>query len=121
MTWDVVHGQVVQVSLNELESLIFDHLDALCGHLVGVLHQLLAVKSKSLLAVLESLVQDSLHILKSLDTVSHAETEVTEPLMVERNSPVLRQELDHVRNDLSFLTAPELVEVVLVETDEGPE
>lgn len=121
MTWNVVHGQVVQVSLDELESLIFDHLDALAGHLVGVLHQLFAVQSKSLLAVLERLVQDSLHILKSLNTVPHAEAEVTEPFVVECNSPVLGQELDNIGNDLGFLTRPQLIEVILVETNEGPE
>lgn len=56
MSRNVVHWQVVQVGLNELKSLIFNHLDALRGHAVLVFHELSTVDTQALLAILQSLV-----------------------------------------------------------------
>jgi len=56
MSRNVVHWQMVQVGLNELKGLIFNHLDALRGHAVLVFLELSTVDTQAILAILQSLV-----------------------------------------------------------------
>lgn len=41
--------------------------------------------------------------------------------MIQSDSPVLREEFNHVRDNFSFSTLGKLIEVVLVESDERPQ
>jgi len=74
-----------------------------------------------LLAILQGLSQNILNVLQAFDSVTHAQAEIAEPFMVESDGPVLGQEFDHIGDDLGLLSTPELVEIVLVQADEGPE
>lgn len=56
-----------------------------------------------------------------LDSLAHAQAEVAEPLVIKPDGPVFAQELHHVRDDASLVPLGQLVEVVLVESDETPE
>ena len=69
---------------------------------------------------LEGFLKDALDILHSLDTLSHAEAEISEPLVVHGDSPVLAEELNDVRNDSLVVSRGHGVEVVLMETYECP-
>ncbi len=85
---DVVHRQVVHIGFNEFESFIFDHLHCLLIQLGTQFAQLRARKTKASLCLIEGLLQDRLDVGQSTDTLTHTQAEVTEPFMVQRNSPV---------------------------------
>jgi len=113
---------VVHVGLDELECLVLDHLHSLAVQLVAQLLDLVAAQTLALLVgLVERLANDCLDISKALDALPHAQAEVSEPLVVEGNGPVLTQELDGVRNDAIVIAVSQLVEVVLVEANEAPE
>ena len=122
MSWDVVHWKVVHVSLNELQSLILDHLDSV---LVKHGRELLDVVSAKTLALLAGLIEGKannvLDIVETLDALTHAQAEVSEPLVVEGNGPVLAEELHCVWNDSVVESVGQLVEIVLVEANETPQ
>ena len=122
MSWDVVHWKVVHVSLNELQSLILDHLDSV---LVKHGRELLDVVSAKTLALLAGLIEGKannvLDIVETLDALTHAQAEVSEPLVVEGNGPVLTEELHCVWNDSVVESVGQLVEIVLVEANETPQ
>lgn len=90
---------MVHVCLNELESLVLDHPDCLwIDHLFEFLH-LLPSDAFSVLGGLECFLKNALDISHALDALSHSQAEVTEPLVVESNGPVLTQEFNHVRDN----------------------
>ena len=118
---DVVHGQVVHVRLDELKRLLLNHTSRLSVHHCTQLLDHLATDTLPLLrGLVEGVPNDLLHIIKGLDTLSQPQTEVSEPLMVKSNRPVLAQELDGVGNDVVFIPLSQLVEIVLVKTHEAP-
>ena len=121
MAWDVVHGQVIHVGLDELERLVLDHADGLVVELGAELQNLLTRQALTLGCGFESRVGDLLDVVQVANCVTHAQAEVPEPLVVESDSPVLAQELNDVRDDASLVARSERIEVVLVEADEGPE
>ena len=121
---DVVHGQVVHVGLDELKGLLLDHASCL-----GLKHatELLDHVSADALALLagaclvEGVSDDLLDIVESLDTLAHAQCEVAEPLVVQRDGPVLAEELYSVGDDAVLVALSQLVEVVLMQADETPQ
>lgn len=120
-SWNVVHRQVVHVGLHELECLVFNHLDSLGVKLVAPLLDLIAAESLALiLGLVKRLPDDLLDIRQSLDALSHAQAEVSEPFVIEGNGPVLTQELNSVRNDTIGVALRQLVQVVFMEANEAP-
>jgi hypothetical protein len=69
---------------------------------------------------LKCLSNEVLDIFESLNTLAHSQAEVSEPLMVESDSPVFREEFSNVRDNTVFVTFCQLVHIVLVEPDETP-
>lgn len=104
LAWDVVHGQVVHVCLDELERFIFDHADGLIVELGAELENLFSRQALTLRCGFERRVGDLLDVVQVTNGVTHAQTEVTEPLVVESDSPVLTQELNNVRDNTSLVT-----------------
>ena len=101
LAWDVVHGQVIHVGLNELEGLLFDHASSLSlKHSAELLDHVAADTLPLLAGLVERVANDLLHVVESLDTLAHTQAEVSEPLVVECDGPVLAQELDSVRDDV---------------------
>lgn len=121
MAGDVVHRQVVHVGLDEFESLIFDHLHSLLIQLCTQIAQLFARKTKTSLGCIVDLLKDRLDVGESTYALTHAQAEVSEPLVVQRNSPVFAQEFDDIRDDTCLVPTGELIEVVLVQPDEAPQ
>ena len=64
---------------------------------------------------------DLLNIIKGLNALAHTQAEVSEPLMIQSDCPVFRQELYSVRNDVIVVAFSQLVEVVFVQAYEGPQ
>ena len=62
-----------------------------------------------------------LDIIEGLDTLAHAEAEVTEPLMVEGDGPVLAEEFHSIGDDVVLVTLGQLIQVVLVKAHETPQ
>jgi len=90
---------VVHVRLDELKRLILDHPDCLwINELLEALH-LLPGDAFTAFGGLKCFLEDALDISHALDALSHAQAEVTEPLVVECDGPVLAQELNNVGND----------------------
>ena len=50
-----------------------------------------------------------LNVVQSLDTLSKPEAEVTEPLVVESDRPILAEELDSVRNNVILVPLSQLI------------
>ena len=117
----VVHWEMVHVGLHEFECLVLDHLNRRFAQVAGQLLDLLAGQTLAVTSHLERLANELLHVFESLDTLTHAEAEVAEPLVVEGDGPVLGEELGHVGDDTALVALSELVKVALVEADEGPE
>ena len=121
LAWDVVHGQVIHVGLNELEGLLFDHASSLSlKHSAELLDHVAADTLPLLAGLVERVANDLLHVVESLDTLAHTQAEVSEPLVVECDGPVLAQELDRVRDDAIVVARGKLVQVVLMEANEAP-
>lgn len=119
---DVVHGQVIHVCLDELKSLLFDHTSSLIlEHATELLDQVTADALPLLARLVEGVTDDLLHVVEGLDALSHTQAEIAEPLVVQGNRPVFAEELDGVGNDVVIITRGELVQVVLVETNETPQ
>ena len=100
LTWNVVHWQVVHISLNELKSFIFDHLSGLWIKHGAKLFDLFAAETFAfLVCLIERLSDNSLDILEALNALSHAKAEVSEPFVIKSNCPIFAQELNGVWND----------------------
>ena len=83
---------------------------------------LLTAQSFALLvSLIKRLANDLLDIYKTLNALSHAQAEVSEPLMIESNCPVLTEELDSVGNNAVLVAVCQLVEVILMKSNETPE
>ena len=80
---------MVHVNLDEFEGLIFNHLDGLGVEQFAEVAELLSRYSFSILSILESLLEDSLDVSQPLNAVTHAQTEISEPFVVECHGPVL--------------------------------
>ena len=119
---DVVHRKVVHVRLDELEGLLLDHAGRLAvNHCAQLLDHLAANALPLLRSLVEGVANDLLDVVKGLDTLAQPEAEVTEPLVVESDRPVLAEEFDGVGNDAVLVPLRELVEIVLVEANEAPQ
>ena len=88
-TGNVVHGQVIHVGLDELQCLVFDVLDCLIVEFFTQVLNLFACDALSMFCSLETFDDDGDHIGETLDALSHAETEIAEPLVIKTNRPVL--------------------------------
>lgn len=122
LAWNVVHGKVVHVGLDELEGLLFDHASSLSlKHAVELLDHVAADALPLLASLVECMANDLLHVVESLDTLTHTQAEVAEPLVVECDGPVLAQELDGIWDDAIIVTRGQLVQVVFMEANEAPE
>lgn len=80
--WDVIHREMIHVDLDELECLIFNHLDSLCIQQLPEVAELFARDTVAVLGALERLFEYGLDISESLYAVAHPEAEVAEPLVV---------------------------------------
>lgn len=120
LLWDVVHGQVVHVCLDELKGLVLDHPDSLwINKLLEVLH-LLPGDAFAIFGGLKCFLEDALDVSHALNTLSHAQAEVTEPLVVECDGPVLAQELNDVGDDALLVSRSQRVEIVFMQANEAP-
>lgn len=81
---------MVHIYLDELESLIFNHLDCLGVEELAEVAELLSCDAVSILGALKCLFKDGLDVSQPLDAVTHAKTEVSKPFVVESYCPVLR-------------------------------
>lgn len=61
-----------------------------------------------------------MYLRHTLGTLSHAQAEIAEPLVIQSNCPILAEEFNHIWNDTLLVPTAKLVEVVLVETNETP-
>ena len=80
---------MIHVNLDEFEGLIFNHLDGLGVEQFAEVAELLSCYSFSILGILEGLFEDSLNVSQPLNAVTHAQTEISEPLVIECHCPVL--------------------------------
>jgi hypothetical protein len=118
---DVVHRQVVHVGLEELQGLVLDHSHSCWVYQLSELLDLVVRDTLAVLGGLKSLLQNSLNIGHALSTLSHAEAEVSEPLVVECNGPVLAEELNSIWNNALLVPCGKGVKVVLMQPNEAPE
>lgn len=116
----VVHWEMVHVGLDEFECLILNHLNGCGRQRNGKFLDLLAGQTLAVTCHLERLANELLDVFESLDSLTHAEAEVAEPLVVECDCPVFGEELDHVGNDSFLVALGQLVEVALVQADKRP-
>ena len=80
---------MVHVCLYEFEGLFLYHSDCLRIKHASELLDKIAADALSLLAgLVEGMSNDPLHVIKGLDSLTHAQAEVTEPLMVKCYRPV---------------------------------
>lgn len=112
---------MVHVRLDELERLILDHPDRFVIKLFAEFSQLFPREALSVLCRIESSRKDRLNIVESTDGSTHAQTEVTKPLVIKCDGPVLTQELHDVGNNSSLVPTAQRVKVVLMEADERPQ
>lgn len=118
---DVVHRQVVHVSLDELKSLLFDHASRLTlEHAAELLNQVSA-DTLALFCLVEGMSDDFLNIIQSLNALTHTEGEVAEPLVIQGDGPVFAKEFDSIGNDVVLIALGQLVKVVFVKTNETPQ
>ena len=90
---------MIHICLDELQGLILDHPDSLrLNQLLEVL-DLVSSDTLTILCGLEGLLQDALNVRHVLNGLAHSEAEVSEPLVVESDSPVLAEELHDVWDD----------------------
>ena len=113
---------MVHVSLDELERFIFNHLGCFwVKHTAQLLDLLTAETFTFFVSLIERLSNNVLNISKALDALSHAKAEVSEPFVVQSNSPVFAEELDSIWNDAIFIAVSQLIQVVFVKTHETPQ
>jgi hypothetical protein len=79
---------MVHVGLDELERLILNHPNCLVIQLRAEQGQLFWREALLVLGGLEGSCKDLLNVLESADRSTHAQAEVSEPLMVECDCPV---------------------------------
>ena len=80
---DVVHRQVVHVRLDELKSLILDHTSRLAvNHTTQLLYHFSADALPLLARLIESMANNLLHVVQSLDALTQPQGEVSKPLVV---------------------------------------
>jgi len=70
---------------------------------------------------IKCLLEDLLDISHALNALSHAQAEVTEPLVVECDSPVLAQELNNVGDNALLISRSQRVEIVFMQANEAPQ
>lgn len=66
---------------------------------------LVAGNALSMLCGGKSIVEDVDYVRQSFDSFSHSQAEVSEPLVVKTDRPVLTQELNYVGDDASVKSA----------------
>ena len=118
---NVVHRQVVHVGLDELQGFFLDHSLSMRIHHLLEFHDLLSGNAFALFGHLKGFLQNSLDVSHALSSLSHAEAEVAEPLVIKCNSPVFTEELNCVWNDTLFVSVGQLIEIVFMQTNEAPE
>ena len=95
---------MIHICLDELQGLVLDHPDSVrLDHLLEFV-DLLSCDTFTVFSGLKGLLKNGLDVSHALNTLSHSEAEVSEPLMVESNSPVLTQEFNDVRNNTLFVS-----------------
>ena len=111
---------MIHVCLNELKSLVLDHSCRLwLNKLLEVVH-LFSGNAFSILGGFKGSLEDVLDVGHSLDALSHSQAEVTEPLVIDCDSPVLTEEFNGVWNDALIVSRSQGVQVVLVKSNETP-
>ena len=101
---------MVHVGLDELEGFFFNHTSCLrLEHTSKLLDQVTADTLALLTGLVECMSDDLLNIIQSLNALSHTQAEISEPLVIQSNSPVFREELNCVVNDVSIVSLGELV------------
>ena len=109
---------MIHVGLDELEGFILDVLHSLAVEFLSQILYLLTRDALTVFGSLEAFDDDSDHIGETFDTLTHAQTEVAEPLVVKADCPVFRQELNYVGDYTSVESACEGIEVVFVQANE---
>jgi len=113
---------VVHVCLYEFEGLFLDHAHCLrVEHSFEILDEFAADSLTLLAGLVEGVSDNLLHVVEALDSLAHTQAEVAEPLVVKCDCPVFAQELNRVRDNVVLVALSELIEVILVETNETPE
>ena len=80
---NVIHGQVVHVGLEELQSLLLNHASRLAlKHAAQLLDHVTTDALSFLARLIEGVPDDLLHVVEGLDALAHAQAEVSEPLVV---------------------------------------
>lgn len=74
----------------------------------------------AILSLIKGFFKYNLNITQALDILSHPQAEVSEPLMIECNSPILREEISNVRNESLIVATGQAIKVIFMETNEGP-
>ena len=95
---------MVHVGLDELKGLVLDHPDSLWINKLLVLLHLLPGDAFAVFGRVECFLKDALDISHALNALSHAQAEVTEPLMVKCDTPVLTQELNDVGDNALLIS-----------------
>ena len=111
---------MVHVGLDELQGFILDHSSRVGVKILLEIIHLLSGDTFTVFGSLEGFLQNALDVLHRLNTLSHAEAEVSEPLVVHSDCPVLTKEFGDVWNDSLVISCGQVVEIVLVETNESP-
>ena len=81
-----------------------DHPESVWLHQLLELVNLVSGDTLTVLSGFEGLFKDALNISHALNALSHSEAEVSEPLVVESDGPVLTEELNDVWNDTLFVS-----------------
>ena len=119
---NVVHGEVVHVGLDELKGLLLDHAGCTwLKHGAKLLNHVSANALPLLAGLVEGMADNLLDIIEGLDTLAHAEAEVTEPLMVEGDGPVLAEEFHSIGDDVVLVALGQLIQVVFMKAYETPQ
>ena len=118
--WDVIHRQVVHVCLDKLEGLVLDHLDCLWINKFLEVFHLFPRDALTIFGGLKCFLKNALNISHALNTLSHAQAEVTEPFMVKCDGPVLTKELNNVGNYALIVSHSQRVEIVFMQANETP-
>lgn len=120
LAWNVVHGQVVHVDLDELQSLILYELDGLGVKELPQVLEGLSVNALAVSSAAESFLQYNLDVLHALYRLPDSQAEIAEPLVVQGNRPVFTQEFSHVRYNPVIVPGSQRVQVVLMQPNKRP-
>ena len=113
---------MVHIGLDKFEGLFLNHATSLAVHHGAQLLNHFATDTFPLFrGLIECMPDNLLHVVQSLDTLSKPEAEVTEPLVVESDRPILAEELDSVRNNVILVPLSQLIQVILMKSDETPQ